>query len=83
VVQPHWKTEILMSFCAPRGIIRPTDRDGKEPTSILKLQLCLIRSTLDLRLFVNNALDAHPLLQSSADAPGSLQVYAHTLGPRT
>jgi iron complex outermembrane recepter protein len=52
-------------------------------TSVLNLKLCLIRSKLELRLFVNNALDAHPLLQSSADAPGSLPVYAHTLTPRT
>jgi iron complex outermembrane receptor protein len=52
-------------------------------TSILNLKLGLIWSKLDLRLFVNNALDAHPLLQSSADAPGSLPAYAHTLTPRT
>jgi outer membrane receptor protein involved in Fe transport len=52
-------------------------------TSILNLKLCLIWSKLDLRLFVNNALDAHPLLQPSADAPGSLPVYAYTLTPRT
>jgi iron complex outermembrane recepter protein len=52
-------------------------------TSVLDLKLGFIRSNLDLRLFVNNALDAHPLLQSSADAPGSLPVYAHTLTPRT
>ena len=52
-------------------------------TSILDLKLCLIWSKLDLRLFVNNALDDHPLLQSSADAPGSLPIYAHTLTPRT
>jgi len=52
-------------------------------TSILNLKLGLIWSKLDLRLFVNNMLDAHPLLQSSADAPGSLPIYAHTLTPRT
>jgi outer membrane receptor protein involved in Fe transport len=52
-------------------------------TNILNLKLGMIWSKLDLRLFVNNALDAHPLLQSSADAPGSLPIYAHTLTPRT
>jgi iron complex outermembrane recepter protein len=52
-------------------------------TSVLDLKLGLIWSKLDLRLFVNNASGAHPLLQSSADAPGSLPVYAHTLTPRT
>ena len=52
-------------------------------TNILNLKLGLNWSKLDLRLFVNNALDDHPLLQSSSDAPGSLPVYAHTLTPRT
>jgi iron complex outermembrane recepter protein len=52
-------------------------------TSVLNLKLGLIWSKLDLRLFVNNALDAHPLLQSSFDAPGSLPAYAYTLTPRT
>jgi iron complex outermembrane recepter protein len=52
-------------------------------TSVLDLELGLIWSKLDLRLFVNNASGSHPLLQSSADAPGSLPVYAHTLTPRT
>jgi iron complex outermembrane recepter protein len=56
---------------------------GDSATSVLNLKLCLIRSKFDLRLFVNNALDAHPLLQASSDAPGSLPIYAHTLTPRT
>jgi iron complex outermembrane receptor protein len=51
--------------------------------SMLNLKLCLMWSKLDVRLLVNNALDAHPLLQVSADAPGSLPLYAHTLTPRT
>jgi hypothetical protein len=51
--------------------------------SVLNLKVGLMWSKLELRLFVNNALDAHPLLQSSADAPGSLPAYAHTLIPRT
>jgi outer membrane receptor protein involved in Fe transport len=51
--------------------------------SVLDLGLGLIWSKWDLRLFVNNATGAHPLLQSSADAPGSLPTYAHTLTPRT
>ncbi|HEY2404250.1 MAG TPA: TonB-dependent receptor, partial [Steroidobacteraceae bacterium] len=52
-------------------------------TSVLNLGLGLIWSKMDLRFFVNNASGAHPLLQSSADAPGSLPAYAHTLTPRT
>jgi outer membrane receptor protein involved in Fe transport len=52
-------------------------------TSVLNLKLGLIASKWDLRLFVNNALDAHPLLQPSADARGSFPTYAYTLTPRT
>lgn len=52
-------------------------------TSVLDLKLGLIWSKLDLRLFVNNASGGDPMLQSSADAPGSLPTYAHTLTPRT
>jgi outer membrane receptor protein involved in Fe transport len=52
-------------------------------TNMLNLKLCLMWSKWDLRLFANNALDAHPQLQSFADAPGSLPIYAHTLTPRT
>ncbi len=52
-------------------------------TSVLSINVGLLWSKLDLRVFVNNALDAHPLLQSSADAPGSLPIYAYTLTPRT
>jgi iron complex outermembrane recepter protein len=67
----------------PRAIGYDPRFVGDPATSILNLNLGLIRSKLDLRLFVNNALDAHPLLQSSSDAPGSLPIYAHTLTPRT
>ena len=35
------------------------------------------------KLFINNALNAQPLLQRSADAPGSSLIYAYTLRPRT
>jgi hypothetical protein len=66
------------------GAVGYDPRFAADPaTRILNLKLCLIRSNLDLRVFLNNALDAHPLLQSSADAPGSLPSYAHTLTPRT
>jgi outer membrane receptor protein involved in Fe transport len=67
----------------PRAIGYDPRFSADPATSILNLKLCLIWSKLDLRLFLNNALDAHPLLQSSTDAPSSLPVYAHTLAPRT
>ena len=51
--------------------------------SQVNFQFGLICGKLDLRLFLNNALNAHPTLQSSADAPGSTPIYAYTLRPRT
>jgi hypothetical protein len=67
----------------PRAIGYDPRLAGDPATNVLNLKLGIIWSKLDLRLFVNNALDAHPLLQSLADVPGSLPVYAHTLTPRT
>jgi hypothetical protein len=49
----------------------------------LDLQLGLIRGSLIAKLFVKNALNAQPLLQRFADAPGSSLTYAYTLRPRT
>jgi hypothetical protein len=67
----------------PRAIGYDPRLAADPATSVLNLKLGLIWSKLDLQLFVNNALDAHPLLQSSSDAPGSLPSYAYTLTPRT
>ncbi len=67
----------------PRAIGYDPRLTADPATSVLNLKLGLIWSKLDLQLFVNNALDAHPLLQSSSDAPGSLPAYAYTLTPRT
>jgi iron complex outermembrane recepter protein len=52
-------------------------------TNLLNLQLGLLWSRFDVRLFVNNALNALPVLQRDADAPGSALQYAYTFRPRT
>jgi iron complex outermembrane receptor protein len=52
-------------------------------TNLLGLQLGFVRSRLDVKLSLQNALNSHPVLQPSADAPGSALIYAHTLRPRT
>ena len=52
-------------------------------TSNLGLQFGLVRDALDLRLAVNNVLNASPQLQRYADAPDSTLFYAYTLRPRT
>jgi iron complex outermembrane recepter protein len=67
----------------PRAIGYDPRLAADPATNVLNLKLGLIWSKLDLRLFVNNALDAHPMLQTLADEPGSLPLYAHTLTPRT
>jgi len=56
---------------------------GDPAINQLNLQLGLIHSNLIAKLFVNNALNAQPLLQRSADAPGSSLIYAYSLRPRT
>jgi outer membrane receptor protein involved in Fe transport len=56
---------------------------GDPAINRLDLQLGLIRGSLIAKLFVNNALNAQPLLQRSDDAPGSSLIYAYTLRPRT
>jgi outer membrane receptor protein involved in Fe transport len=52
-------------------------------TSLLNLHLGLTWPGVNVRIFVNNATNAQPLLQRYADAPGSALVYAYTLRPRT
>ena len=52
-------------------------------TYLLNLQLGLTWPGVNVRIFVNNATNAQPLLQRYSDAPGSALVYAYTLRPRT
>jgi hypothetical protein len=43
----------------------------------------LTRPGVNVRIFVNNLVNAQPKLQRYSDAPGSALVYAYTLRPRT
>jgi iron complex outermembrane recepter protein len=56
---------------------------GDPAINQLNVQFGLLWKGLDLKLFLNNALDTQPLLQRSADAPESTLVYAYTIRPRT
>jgi hypothetical protein len=59
-------------------VVSATKRDealGSLPMSI--------RLGVNVRIFVNNATNAQPLLQRYSDAPGSALVYAYTFRPRT
>jgi hypothetical protein len=47
------------------------------------MQVGMHRSCLDVRVFVNNALNDLPLLQRDTDTPGSPLAYAYTVRPRT
>ena len=67
----------------PKDISYDPQLRADPATNVLNLQLGLIWSRFDVRLFVNNALNALPLLQRDADAPGSALEYAYTLRPRT
>jgi outer membrane receptor protein involved in Fe transport len=52
-------------------------------TNRLNLRLGLIRSSLDIRLSLDNVLNSAPILQLNSDAPGSSLWYAYTFRPRT
>jgi iron complex outermembrane receptor protein len=52
-------------------------------TDQLNLQLGVAWTHCDLRMFVNNALDSHPVLQRNADSGSSSLIYAYTFRPRT
>ena len=50
---------------------------------VLNVRAGLTMGSLDLALFVNNALNSHPLLNKGLDVPNSPLAYFTTLTPRT
>jgi len=52
-------------------------------TDQLNLQLGATWTHCDLRMFLNNALNSHPVLQRNADSGSSSLIYAYTFRPRT
>jgi hypothetical protein len=52
-------------------------------TDQLNLQLGVTWTHCDMRMFVNNALNSHPVLQRNADSGSSSLIYAYTFLPRT
>jgi outer membrane receptor protein involved in Fe transport len=52
-------------------------------TDLLNLQLGVTWAHCDMRMFVNNALNSHPVLQRNADSGSSSLIYAYTFRPRT
>jgi iron complex outermembrane receptor protein len=52
-------------------------------TDQLNLQLGATWAHCDLRMFLNNALNSHPVLQRNADSGSSSLIYAYTFRPRT
>ncbi len=52
-------------------------------TNRLNVRFGLIRSNLEIRLSLDNALNSSPILQLNSDAPGSPLWYAYTFRPRT
>jgi outer membrane receptor protein involved in Fe transport len=73
---PFTELDHLYTYYDPRYTADPA-------TNLLNPQLGLKWASLDLKLFVTNALNQHPELQLYADEPGSTLVYAYTLQPRT
>jgi iron complex outermembrane receptor protein len=52
-------------------------------TDQLNLQLGVTWTHCNMRMFVNNALSSHPVLQRNADSGSSSLIYAYTFRPRT
>jgi iron complex outermembrane receptor protein len=52
-------------------------------TAQLNVQFGTTWRHCDVRMFVNNALDSHPVLQRNADSGPSSLIYAYTFRPRT
>jgi outer membrane receptor protein involved in Fe transport len=52
-------------------------------TDQLNLQFGVTGTHCDMRMFVNNALNSHPVLQRNADSGSSSLIYAYTFRPRT
>jgi len=52
-------------------------------TDQLNLQLGVTWTHCNMRMFVNNALNSHPVLQRNADSGSSSLIYAYTFRPRT
>ena len=52
-------------------------------TDQLNLQLGVTWAHCNMRMFVNNALNSHPVLQRNADSGSSSLIYAYTFRPRT
>lgn len=67
----------------PRNINYAPRLRADPATDMLNVNIGLHRKCADLKFFVTNALNRHPLLQTSADAVGSSLYYAYTFRPRT
>jgi outer membrane receptor protein involved in Fe transport len=52
-------------------------------TRVLNLYFGLVRSNLEVKVSLSNALNSQPILQRGDDATGSSLFYAYTLRPRT
>jgi outer membrane receptor protein involved in Fe transport len=67
----------------PAAVGYDPTRRADPATNKVNLQLGLAWTRFDIKLFVNNALNSRPILQRTADAPGSTLNYAYTFRPRT
>jgi iron complex outermembrane recepter protein len=67
----------------PRNINYAPQLRADPATDVLNLNIGLLRSCAHVKVFVTNALNRLPLLQSSTDAAGSALTYAYTSRPRT
>jgi len=67
----------------PKSISYSPRYTADPATDQLNLQLGATWAHCDVRMFVNNALNSHPVLQRNADSGASSLIYAYTFRPRT
>jgi len=67
----------------PRSISYAPAIPPNPSTNAVQLRMSVAYSSLDLAFFVNNALNAHPVLMRSQETPATTSFYNTTFRPRT
>jgi iron complex outermembrane recepter protein len=79
----HSRNPGPFSFQIPNGISYSPQAVPNPETHVLGARAGITWQQIQISLFANNLLNAHPYLNKAADAPASTLVYYDTLIPRT
>ena len=79
----HSRNPGPFSFQIPNGISYSPQAVPNPETHVLGARAGITWQQIEISLFANNVLNAHPYLNKAVDAPASTLVYYNTLIPRT